>query len=117
MKKVSFILLIALIAILTSCKKDETPTPTPTPTEPNPVACVTTETFYVAVGETFYATNCSTNAHHYVWDDGDGTITNASTTASRPIMYLSTGTYTLKLTAYSESGDKSSIATVIMTAY
>lgn len=91
--------------IFSGCKK-----------EPEPIACVSTTTNTIAVGATFTATNCSTNADSYVWEDGDGTVTNESTSASRKIKYLNAGTYIIKLTAYSASKTKSSSATVIMIA-
>ena len=56
----------------------------------------------VYIGEEVYFTNDSYNATEYEWDFGDGTYSNAV----NPIhAYAASGSYQVKLTAYSRTGE------------
>jgi len=86
-----------LIVFLTNCKK----TDSNNSNETIPTACLSVSKNNVVVGETFTAYNCSSNGSTFQWEDGDGTVTQASSTTPRNILYNAPGVYTLKLTAYS----------------
>lgn len=53
--------------------------------------------------------NCSTEAHDYTWDFGDGS--SSSTVPAPTHTFTSVGTYTVTLTAQSENGRKESSTT------
>jgi PKD repeat protein len=100
MKKNIFLFAI-LVFILSGCEK-----------EPNPVAAFTLSNYYPDVNETITATNQSIDAFSYLWNHGDGT---ESTLTNQKIYYESPGTYTITLTAFSESGEKQNVATESVT--
>lgn len=96
--KMSAVLGIAAMMVL-SCKKDEpkpTPGPDPTPTE-DPVADFTS----AADGLTVTFTNTSKNATAYKWEFGDG---ETSKEVSPSHEYASAGEYTVVLTAANADG-------------
>jgi PKD repeat protein len=99
-----------LIVFLTNCKK----TDSNNSNETIPTACLSVSKNNVVVGETFTAYNCSSNGSTFQWEDGDGTVTQASSTTPRNILYNAPGVYTLKLTAYSPNKtQQNSITTTI----
>jgi PKD repeat protein len=90
----SILLAISIAFITISCSKKSDPAPV---IVPDPVACFTiSPSASVMVGQNITATNCSSNATSYLWEDGDG---YSSTNKDRNVSYVNTGTYTLKLTA------------------
>ena len=94
--QISYLLLFLTSVLFTNCKKTENSL------ETVPTACLSVSKNTVVVGETFTAYNCSINGASFQWEDGDGTVAQASTTAPRNnIYYNSPGVYTLKLIAYS----------------
>jgi hypothetical protein len=106
-KQIPFLSSLFLILFLTNCKKTDSST-----TETMPTACLSVSKNNVVVGETFTAYNCSTNGSTFQWEDGDGTVSQASSTAPRTgIFYNNPGTYTLKLTAYSPNKTKQNSTT------
>lgn len=93
--------IVILISILTpSCQKQ-------------PTACFSCEEIGQA-GDTFNYefTNCSTEASSYKWDFGDG----GSSELTAPLHgYENAGTYTVRLTAFSENGRKTDETTQTIT--
>ena len=73
-------------------------------TEKTPTASFSVSTSYPDTYETVYFTNNSSNASTYYWDFGDG---SSSTLKNPSHYYTSSGSKTVKLTAYSASGNKS----------
>lgn len=107
MKKLTFTLLIALIAIaISSCKKDST-------TNNNgskATACFTISKSSPNIQEYINYNSCSTNAKSYKWEFGDG----EESTDSLPEHYYTTaGSYTIKLTVYDVDGKTSSTTKTI----
>lgn len=88
MKKYFYILFI-LPVIVNSCKID-------------PDAFFYTDKVEAYVGEEIFFTNDSYNAVEYEWDFGDGTFSNSVDVSHT---YLSTGTFTVELTAFSRGGN------------
>ena len=82
--------ILILLAILSSCKKDE----------PKPTACFTLSKTSADVNETISATNCSTNATSFLWSDTDGGV---ATNKDANFVYATSGTYIITLKAYSGS--------------
>jgi len=77
--------------ILTGCQKE-------------PSACLNVSTTTVSVGQYVSFSDCSIDAHSYLWEFGDG----STSTDQNPIhKYSSKGTYVAKLTASSKNGNKS----------
>ncbi len=103
MKKVLFCSIILLSLAFFGCKKEKTPT-----------ACFTVEYYGNPPTHVDKLTNCSTDADHYEWDLGNGQK-SASTDISYPS--YTTGTYTVKLTAYSATEKKTDVATKTITIY
>lgn len=100
MKKV--ILVFSVLSVfLSGCEK-----------EPEPIASFSLSNYSPDVGETITATNQSINAFSYLWNHGDGT---ESELEDQYIVYNSPGTYTVSLTAFSESGEKQNVATETVT--
>jgi len=98
MKKHLFIILSIIFTLITGCKKEDP--------EPDPIACFTLSSYDVDLNEKIYSTNCSSNAHSYLWEDGDGN----KITSKEPIFYYDEpGNYVITLTAYSLSGNKQSV--------
>ena len=86
-------MVVLMLVIIMSCKKESTPAPV----VPDPVSCFTLSgSSTVMAGQVFTATNCSSNASSYIWEDGTG---STATTTNAFVSYPNTGTYTLKLTA------------------
>jgi PKD repeat protein len=97
-------LLIAILAIsFSSCKKEK-----------KPEAC-----FEVTNNNGYYwhFTNCSTDADHYLWDLGDGRTSSEFIPNEYVSIYYPPGTYTIKLTAYSPSGNRSDETTQTITVH
>jgi PKD repeat protein len=88
-----------LLIILTGCRKE-------------PDASFDTNKMRFAVGETVIFYNNSDDAHSYEWDFGDGTT---STEAEPSKVYENTGTYTVRLTAYSKKQKKKNQTTELIT--
>lgn len=99
MKKVNFILLIALIAILTSCQKE-------------PTAIINSSATSCYVGESIKFTSISTDADHVKWTSSDG---QTYTTNSIDLTFNSAGTKTINLEAFSKNGKKSNETSVSVT--
>lgn len=91
MKKVFITIIGGAIITLSSCVKE-------------PVACLQASKTSAETNEAISFTDCSENAHSYLWEFGDG-IT--STDANPSHTYSSSGTYTVKLTTESKNGKKS----------
>lgn len=109
MKKITFALFIAFIAIsISSCKKDSTNNPTNTI---KPVAAFSLSPTTVNIGQEFGAINESTNSESYKWE-----INGVEYSTSENLYYLSldsAGTYSLKLTAFNSNGNSNSITKTI----
>lgn len=101
-RKICFLGICLLIALL-SCSKSKTKVPT---------ACFTiTQTGIGKTNALVNLINCSTDAEHYLWNFGNG---ETSTDVSPKNVVHTTGTYTIKLLAYSGDGEKSGIATMTL---
>lgn len=74
-----------------------------TPEEPKPTASFNASTTNATVGDNICFTNRSIDAHHYIWDFGDGTT---STEPNPCHSYSSKGAYYVQLTAYSPTEEK-----------
>jgi hypothetical protein len=106
MRNIKFFLLIAVIAILTSCERE-------------PIASFQTDSMSYMAGQTVYLTNTTANGNHYVWTMPDGS-TQTSTNATYVIPICeSSGNLTFTLEAYSRNGKKKDGAsqTVSVQAY
>ncbi len=90
-KQLFFISVVFTCILIQSCKKEK-----------EPVACFTLDHHPTSIA--VYPSNCSTDADHYKWEWGDG----SSTTELDPYnhIYSTSGTYSVKLTAFSASGGK-----------
>lgn len=100
MKKTGILLLIfGLMLIFVSCQK-------------TPTAAFTVNKTSAGLDETITFTNSSTDGDHYEWDFGDG---KTSAVVNPTHSYSAEGNYTVKLTAYSKNGKKSSEATIGIT--
>lgn len=102
MKSQSILIMTAAISFfsVTSCMK-------------KPGACVDNVTKSGSVGQSIsFDGSCSTNAHHYLWDFGDGGTGHEAVVNHA---YNSAGTYNAKLTAKSKNSKKEDIKTVTVT--
>lgn len=87
MKKIIGIFLSGILLVsFNSCKKD-------------PVACATADNSSVLTGETIAFTNCSENSVRIAWDFGDGSTDEGNDVSHS---YVKSGTYLVKMTAYSK---------------
>lgn len=78
-----------------------------------PMACVDSGTKSGTVGQSIsFDASCSENAHHYMWDFGDGASAHSASTTHA---YNSAGTYTAKIKALSKNSKKEDEKTVIVT--
>lgn len=105
MKKFLLLTLIFTCFFFYACKKEKTPN-----------ACFTYEMY--GVGGALIIKNCSTDADHYQWDMGDGNKSyefEPTRSGNNYWYYSSSGTYTVKLTAYSASENKTDVATQTIT--
>ncbi len=84
---------------LTSCQKE-------------PTAGFTADNASVLTDEVIQFSNTSTDGDSYLWDFGDG---GTSTDLSPTYSYTSPGSFTVKLTAFSKNGKKTSDATLSIT--
>lgn len=99
MNKVKLFLLIAIVAIMTSCQKE-------------PSASFTSSKTLLKVGESVTFTNTTQDGDSYDWSFGDG---QTSTASSPSHTYNAIGTYTVSMTAYSKNGKKKDVATATLT--
>ena len=103
------LILLTIICMFLSCKKDSTPAPAPAPAAP--VANFSYSGAGVAPSSVTF-TNSSTNATSYSWDFGDnGTSVETSPTHR----YTAGGVYTVKLTATGSGGSNSTTKTINIT--
>ena len=87
MKKIfSFILSGVLLTTFNSCKKD-------------PIGCASSDKSSALVDETITFTSCSENALRITWDFGDNKTEEGNSVTH---FYSKTGTYLVKMTAYSK---------------
>lgn len=98
-------LFIAVSLIFISCSKNDS-----TPVAPLPIASFLWNTVNTTAPSTVIFNNTSTNATSYNWNFGDGKI---STVASPTHVYSTVGTFTVGLTAISNTG--TSIASTSIT--
>jgi PKD repeat protein len=84
------------IALLSACQKQ-------------PTACFNVEYINTIGNDHIYEfTNCSSEAHDFIWDFGDGTI---STVTNPRHTYHAAGDYTITLTGKSENNRKEDVYT------
>ncbi len=91
MKKLILPAIIGCVIALSACQK-------------KPTACFNCEEIGQAcpLGHKYEFTNCSTEATTYEWDFGDG----GTSTLAAPDHCYASGTYTVRLSAFSENGRK-----------
>ena len=103
---------VELTAYSPSGNKYNSTTKTVTVTERDPIASFSVSTSYPSTYESVSFTNSSSYASSYLWNFGDG----STSTLKNPTHYYSTtGSKTVKLTAYSQSGNKSDYTTKTIT--
>ncbi len=103
MKNLYKLPIVALVLLTFACSKSETPAIIPT-------SSFTQDRKIIEPGETVTFTNSSTEAVSYLWEFGDnGTSTDQNPTHT----FTSTGSFTVKLTTTSETGDEAVITSKV----
>lgn len=102
-----YLVVFAILIGFFSCSKDDTSQPTQQSTLN---ASYSQDRNFIEPNESVNFTNSSTKAVRYEWNFGNG---QTSTIANPSAVYTTTGTYTVKLTAYNEANEATTTTSTI----